>query len=162
MASSSSASYHPRTIVRHAHILDTASSICRHAAHRLPNVHTPEDAIASLRIDGSAMLIFWHVACRMRQPRRQTDPQDLLTNLLSAAPSQVAVSVLRDALAQLRLWREALHPRAKLSEAPGSTFRTMHALRSSVYLCNPRAADMADCIWPRLRPNVIGRVCGQL
>ena len=110
--------YHPRTIAIHLNTVDTSAPTYRHAAARLPDIHTIADATLALRHPGSPMLVFWQLACRMREPRSQPDPTALLTNLLSANPCRQAVGFLRDALAALRLFRQGTHPRVNLFHAP--------------------------------------------
>ena len=120
-ASSSQQCYHPRTIAIHLHTVDSSAPTYRHAAARLPNIHTIADATVALRHPGSPMLVFWQMACRMREPCSQPDPTALLTNLISPNPTRQAVGVLRDALAALRPFRQATHPRVNLFHAPWVT-----------------------------------------
>ena len=117
MTAQLAATWSGRTMQGNLSVVEPAATVFRRAVDRLHGVMTVEDALASLRLQGSCMLVFWSLACWVRQPRQQVDPTTLLTSLLSSSPSRLATSVLRNAFALLSLFRQCYHPRATLVQA---------------------------------------------
>ena len=117
MAAQLAASWSGRTLQGNLSVVEPAAAVFRRAVDRLHRIMSVEDALASLRVEGSCMLVFWSMACWVRQPRHQVDPTTLLASLLSDSPSRLATSVLRNAFALLSLLRQCYHPRARLVQA---------------------------------------------
>ena len=102
------------TVRAHLATVDASAVVYRRALDRLVEVHSVEDARRHLARTGSAMAVFWQLACRMRQPRSQVLPAQLLMECLARSSSRRAEETLRTAVAMLQVFRLAYHPRVNL------------------------------------------------
>ena len=57
------------TVRTHVATVDASALVYRRTIDRLTDVHSAEDTRRHFRLPGSAMLVFWHLACRTRQPQ---------------------------------------------------------------------------------------------
>ena len=110
------------TVRAHLGTVDASAVVYRRAVDRLPDVHTAEDARRHLRVPGSAMLVFWQLACRMREPRSQVPPAELLADCLSGLCSRRAEETLQTVLAMLQVFRLGCHPRTNMWQSAGGCF----------------------------------------
>ena len=115
MAAALPGTWNARTLQNNLALMKPAAPVFRRAVDRLHGVMSEAEAVAALRQEGSCMVLFWTLACWLREPRNQKDADTLLADLLSATPSRLATAVLRNALALLTICRQCSHPRADLA-----------------------------------------------
>lgn len=113
--------WNQRTLANHLATVQQSATIFRHTLNRLDHIHTIEHARADLlAYPTSCFLVFWNLACQAREPRSQPIPQDILRNLLSNSPSNLALALLRNAFAIYTSLRLAYHARTTVADTLGS------------------------------------------